>query len=168
MLRAVDTALDMGVIVSLDINHREKLWSAADAAEVLGPLAQKVNHLIASEDELRILGGASEEATIAAALSGVAESVVVKRGSAGVTIVTADDRCNVRARPVEVIDTIGAGDAFTAGYLSGVLEGCSPRESGSRGVDVAAFAVSSRGDWEGLPTRDELTLLALASGETVR
>lgn len=167
-LRAVDTARDMGVIVSLDVNHREKLWSATAAAEVLGPLARRVNHLIASEHELQILGGGSEEENITLAVSDGIESVVVKRGAAGVTIITSADRYDVPARAVEVVDTIGAGDAFTAGYLSGVLEGCAPRACASRGVDVAAFAVSSRGDWEGLPSRDELALLTLASGETVR
>lgn len=167
-LRAVDMARDLGVTVSLDVNHREMLWTTTAAAEVLGPLAQRVNHLIASEHELRILGEDSEEANIALALSLGIENVVVKRGAAGVTVVTPGDHFHVAAHAVEVVDTIGAGDAFTAGYLSGVLEGCSPRGCALRGVGVAAFAVSSRGDWEGLPSRDELELLKLSAGETVR
>lgn len=167
-LRAVDTAREMGVIVSLDINHREKLWGMAAASEVLGPLALRVDHLIASEAELQILGAGSEDENIARALSSGIEQVVVKRGAAGVTIVNSTSRFDIPARDVEVVDTIGAGDAFTAGYLSGVLEGSPPHECAERGVDVAAFAVSSRGDWEGLPTREELALLQLASGETLR
>lgn len=117
-----------------------------------------------ADDELACLGLDGEESTISAALT----SVVVKRGAAGVTVVTAGGRFDVAARTVPVVDTIGAGDAFTAGYLSGVLEGCTPRACGERGVDVAAFAVATRGDWEGLPTKDELGLLNVASGETLR
>ncbi len=167
-LRAIDMARDRGVAISFDINHRELLWSRPAAAEVLGPVLRRIDHLIASDDELTLLGGDSEEANIAIALSGGITDIVVKRGASGVTVVTEGDRFDVAARAVPVVDTVGAGDAFTAGYLSGVLDGCVPRQSAQRGVDVAAFAVSSRGDWEGLPTRDELELLHLTSGETLR
>lgn len=167
-LRALDAARDKGIIISLDLNHRALLWSRESAAEVLRPMARRVDHLIASDTELTLLGGDAEEAVVSTALAKGVTSLVVKRGAAGVTVVTDGGRFDVAARTVPVVDTIGAGDAFTAGYLSGVLDGCSPRGCGERGVDVAAFAVSTRGDWEGLPTRDELGLLDVASGETLR
>ena len=67
-----------------------------------------------------------------------------------------------------VLDTIGAGDAFTAGYLSGVLDGLSPAAALHRGTVTSAFAVAAVGDWEGLPTRDELSLLDTEAGTTLR
>lgn len=67
-----------------------------------------------------------------------------------------------------MLDTIGAGDAFTAGYLSGVLDGLSPELALHRGTVTAAFAVASIGDWEGLPTRSELSLLGAGAGATLR
>ena len=66
------------------------------------------------------------------------------------------------------IDVLGAGDAFTAGYLSGVLEDLSPVERLVRGTKVAAFCVSTAGDYEGLPTRAELDGLQLSEVVTLR
>ena len=67
------------------------------------------------------------------------------------------------------VDTVGAGDAFTAGYLSGHLDGLDVADSLRRAVTLGAFAVSTRGDWEGLPRRDELSLLdGLEMGSTIR
>jgi len=67
-----------------------------------------------------------------------------------------------------VLDTIGAGDALTAGYLSGVLDGLGPAVALHRGTACGAFAVAGVGDWEGLPTRNELSLLDTGAGSTVR
>jgi 2-dehydro-3-deoxygluconokinase len=70
---------------------------------------------------------------------------------------------------VTSIDTVGAGDAFTAGYLSALLDGGDVPARLERGTVLGAFAVSTAGDWEGLPGRDELAMLAAAqSGATVR
>ncbi|MDO5736293.1 MAG: sugar kinase [Propionibacteriaceae bacterium] len=167
-LRAIDAARDRGIAISLDINHRKMLWSRETAAEVLAPMALRVDHLIASDAELQLLGGGSEDENTEIALSAGVGHVVVKRGAAGVTVVAPGERLDVAARSVAVVDTIGAGDAFTAGYLSAVLEGNTLRERAQRGVDVAAFAVASTGDWEGLPTREELALLHISEGETLR
>ena len=67
-----------------------------------------------------------------------------------------------------VLDTIGAGDAFTAGYLSGVLDGLSPTAALHRATVTGAFAVAAVGDWEGSPTRDERSLLDTEAGATLR
>ena len=66
------------------------------------------------------------------------------------------------------VDTVGAGDAFTAGYLSALLDGGDVASRLKRGILAGAFAVSTRGDWEGLPRRDELALLDAAPGSTHR
>ncbi|WP_223202778.1 PfkB family carbohydrate kinase [Propioniciclava sp. MC1595] len=68
---------------------------------------------------------------------------------------TASGAVHVPARPVEVVDVIGAGDALCAGYLSGRLDGLGVAESLRRGVDVASACVASAGDWEGLPGRPD-------------
>jgi 2-dehydro-3-deoxygluconokinase len=69
---------------------------------------------------------------------------------------------------VPVIDTIGAGDAFTAGYLSAILDGLDLGDRLARGCALGAFAVAHTGDWEGLPTRDQLMLLDVPEGEPLR
>jgi 2-dehydro-3-deoxygluconokinase len=74
-----------------------------------------------------------------------------------------------RAAPaVTAVDTVGAGDALCAGFLSGRLDGLAVDAALDRAVRVAAFAVASSGDWEGLPRRAELELLDVEEGATVR
>jgi 2-dehydro-3-deoxygluconokinase len=94
---------------------------------------------------------------------------VVKRGAHGAGVHTAAGRFESPAVAVTSIDTVGAGDAFTAGYLSALLDGEDIAGRLHRGTVMGAFAVSTAGDWEGLPTREELVMLASArSGATVR
>lgn len=69
---------------------------------------------------------------------------------------------------MDAVDLVGVGDAFVAGYLSGLLQGADIPARLQRAVTTAAFAVSTRGDWEGLPTPEELALLDEPDGTTVR
>ena len=94
--------------------------------------------------------------------------VVVKRGARGATLFREEIRLDAPAREVSVVDVVGAGDAFTAGYLSGRLDGLSDADCLERGNVLGAFAVSTRGDWEGLPTRDELDLLTPGGRDVTR
>ncbi len=149
-------ARQAGVGVSFDVNHRARLWSREQAREVLTPLAAQADLVVASEDELDLVAPGDEQAAAARLLgAGVAE-VVVKRGSRGSTAWTADGRLDQPALAVTAVDTVGAGDAFTAGYLSALLDGLDVAERLRRGTCCGAFAVSTAGDWEGLPRREEL------------
>ena len=175
---AAKRAAAEGIVVSLDVNYRSRLWSRREARAVLAPLARHADILIASDDELDLVasgtlsGGSSDDAETALAASlleqGVGE-VVVKRGAAGAGVHTASGRIEAPALTVTSIDTVGAGDAFTAGYLSALLDGGDVAGRLQRGSIMGAFAVSTAGDWEGLPGRNELAMLgATASGTTQR
>lgn len=178
---AAERAAADGVVVSLDVNYRSRLWSRDEARAVLAPIARHASILIASDDELDLvasaalsgsdsLGNDDAETALAALLleQGVGE-VVVKRGAAGAGVHTAAGRFEAPAVTVTSIDTVGAGDAFTAGYLSALLDGEDVAGRLQRGAVMGAFAVSTAGDWEGLPSRDELAMLgATASGTTQR
>lgn len=185
---AAARAADEGITVSLDVNYRSKLWSRNEARAVLTPLARHARILIASDDELGLVAsgtdtsgrearaGASVRDSEAAELAMAAElldhgveEVVVKRGAAGAGVHTAFGRWEAPAVPVTSIDTVGAGDAFTAGYLSALLDGEDVPGRLQRGTLAGAFAVSTAGDWEGLPCTEELTLLGTStSGSTQR
>ncbi|HET8878607.1 MAG TPA: sugar kinase [Arthrobacter sp.] len=170
-----------GLTVSLDVNYRAKLWSRDEAGAVLTPLAKHATLLIASDDELALVadGGAeragtadpeaAERAMAAELLGRGVREVVIKRGAAGAGVYTAEGRLEAPAVPVTSIDTVGAGDAFTAGYLSALLDGADVAERLRRGTLAGAFAVSTAGDCEGLPTAVELALLGAApDGSTQR
>ncbi len=178
---AAERAAADGVVVSFDVNYRSRLWTRDEARAVLGPLARHASILIASDDELDLVASADlsgsysaryddAESALAAALleQGVGE-VVVKRGAAGAGVHTASGRFEAPAVAVTSIDTVGAGDAFTAGYLSALLDGEDVAGRLQRGAVMGAFAVSTAGDWEGLPSRAELAMLGtIASGTTQR
>jgi 2-dehydro-3-deoxygluconokinase len=174
---AAERAAAEGMVVSLDVNYRSKLWSRAEARQVLTPLARHATILVASDDELGLVAAVpaatrdpdAAEAAMAAELLGRGVSeVVVKRGAAGAGVHTADGRWEAPAVPVTSIDTVGAGDAFTAGYLSALLDGADVPGRLQRGALLGAFAVSTAGDWEGLPARAELALVATTPGGTTQ
>jgi 2-dehydro-3-deoxygluconokinase len=166
---AVKAGRAAGATVCLDVNHRPKLWDRARAAAALRPLAAAAHVLVASEDELPLVADGPDEPARARALLdlGVGE-VVVKRGARGASAYTGTGRHDEPARRVPVVDTVGAGDAFTAGYLSALLDGLSVEERLRRGVTLGAAAVAAPGDWEGLPTRAELDQVGRAQEETLR
>lgn len=169
---AVRGAKATGTIVCLDVNHRSRLWSAEQARRTLTPLLASVDIVVASPDELALIADAGEtvESRAQAVLDGGPSRVVVKDGVRGAW---SHSRGRGRvlhapARKATAVDTVGAGDAFTAGYLSALLDDADEPDRLRRAVTVAAFAVSGRGDWESLPDRDDLALLDLEEGETVR
>jgi len=164
-----------GSTVSFDVNFRSALWSAHRATEVLSQLAVMTDVMIASEDELSLVtppGLGEEEAVLHLGALGVRD-VVIKRGAdgatawtlAGGTVASVEHREALR---VPVVDTVGAGDAFSAGYLSAVLDGLPLGARLDRGVALGAFAVADGTDWEGLPTRRDLDLAGLPSGTIIR
>jgi 2-dehydro-3-deoxygluconokinase len=159
-----------GRLVSFDVNYRSRLWSADDARAALRPLVPLTDIVFGSVAELALLTddpAADAEAAAAELLGRGVRAVVVKRGVRGATGYTADGVTSVPARVVRAVDVVGAGDAFVAGYLSGVLDSLGTDGCLRRGAAVSAFAVGSTGDWEGLPTRAELSLLD-AEEETIR
>jgi len=168
VLKAAKKSRELGVTVSFDVNYRSLLWSKGQAAKTLGPLAALADILISSEDELALLGNGTEAAIVKRVLSGNTSTVVIKRGAKGVTLITASQTIDVPAHRVRVVDTVGAGDAFCTGFLSGVLDDIGLEAASRRGVLTSAFNVSSLGDWEGLPNRNELKLITLEAGGALR
>ncbi|GIH25863.1 ribokinase [Acrocarpospora phusangensis] len=167
----VREAAASGVLTCLDVNYRARLWGREQAAETLRPLVSSLSVVIASDDELELVapGAATTERDRVAALldAGVSE-VIIKRGGDGASGHTADQVVDVPARRVQVVDVVGAGDAFVAGYLSGLLDELDLTGRLDRAVTTGAFAVASSGDWEGLPSRSELGLLDALPGSTLR
>ncbi|WP_435204166.1 sugar kinase [Micromonospora sp. bgisy143] len=166
VVEAVRRARAAGTTVCLDVNHRGRLWNVAEAGRALRPLLSSIDLVIASDDELPVLTDAPDPVDVLLT-SGVGE-VVVKHGGDGATSHQTTGRLHRPARAVPVVDTVGAGDAFVAGLLSGWLDGLDASGRLDRAVTTGAFAVASRGDWEGLPDRAELALLDHGPGGTVR
>ncbi|MFK3983476.1 sugar kinase [Micromonospora sp. NPDC050397] len=166
VVTAVEAARTAGALVCLDVNHRQRVWSVDQAAAALRPLLPSVDLVVASDDELAVLTDGPDP--VAALLGAGVPEVVVKHGGQGATSHSERGSVHAPARTVPVVDTVGAGDAFVAGLLSGLLDRLDVAGRLDRAVTTGAFAVATRGDWEGLPTRTELSLLDHAPGSAVR
>lgn len=157
---AVETARDAGVPVSLDLNYRSALWTPAEAGECLHDLVKRADLVFATEQEARLVVPGDDPAGLAAALAALGpRDVLVKRGAAGVVAHCAGTLHVQPAHKVPVVDPVGAGDAFAAGYLAEFARGLPVAARLATATAAGAYAVTVRGDWEGLPSRADLDFL---------
>ncbi len=158
ILNVVNRAKSLAVTVSFDVNFRPALWSQIEASPVLRQLAAQSDIIFGDHAELSLLIDA-EPLDERHLLESVAElgpdQVVLKRGEYGAAALVRGEYQERGALTIDVVDTVGAGDAFVAGYLSGYLDAADVSESLLRGVVCGGLACTNPGDWEGAPTRVE-------------
>jgi len=157
--QALDFMRAKGKTISFDPNLRPMLWPSQEVmAQKLNELAFKADWVLPGLSEGKILTGYSEPRDIAAFyLDKDVKQVVIKLGAEGAYFRNASEEGVVTGVEVkEVIDTVGAGDGFAVGVISGLLEGLSMPEAVMRGNRIGAFAIQVVGDMEGLPTRAQL------------
>lgn len=162
--RAVELARAAGTSVSFDVNHRATLWADDVAAPVLARLAASADLVFAGPEEAALVLGRApaapsfEEGELLA--RELAErgprTVVIKLGALGALALSGDEVHRVAALPIAVVDPVGAGDAFVAGYLGEVVAGGSVPDALHTANACGAAVCQVPGDWEGLPTRAEL------------
>jgi len=157
-VEAMQAARESGVVVTFDPNLRPVLWtSAEEMREVLNDLAAQADWVLPGVAEGEVLVGSADADEIAAFyLDRGSRGVVVKLGAGGSCAVTAAGRTDVPAYPVTVVDSVGAGDGFAVGFISGLLDEDDVESCLHRANAVGALAVTERGDNEGLPTREQL------------
>jgi 2-dehydro-3-deoxygluconokinase len=164
----VAEARGAGVPISLDVNYRAALWSRDTAERVLRPLAAAADIVFAG-DERRLLVDEDDPKTAARAIARLGPATaVVTLGAGGAVAHAAGEDLRAPALAVTAVDPIGAGDAFVAGYLSGLLDRQPPAACLALAGRTAAFAVTVDGDWEGLPSREDLRLLDHTAGDVLR
>ena len=161
--RAVQAAAEMarasGTPVSLDINYRSTLWSAAQAKATLSPLLPYVNVIFAGLDEAFLIADGivavppgdpwRQAVDVAVRLADRVDHIVIKLGAEGALCWNRGTVTTVPAVPVHVVDTVGAGDALVGGYLGTWLHG-GPTECLQIGAELGAAACSAAGDWAGV------------------
>ena len=155
---AVETARAHGVLVSFDLNFRSALWTPERAVPVLRDLVKCADVCFATEAEAALLVDDRGPEAQAAALADLGPSqVLLKRGADG-SVAWIDGELRHQAPvPVTAVDPVGAGDAFAAGYLSQLVAGADAAQRLAVGALAGALAVTSPGDWEGLPYAADLT-----------
>lgn len=166
-LTAMRVARDAGVQVTFDPNLRLRLASAERWRELVDELARHSDVVLTGAEEAEIFCPGQD------VLGWLAErgvtTLVLKHGADGASEHDTASRESVHepARPVPVVDPVGAGDAFDAGWLSAWLRGEPAQQRLREGCAVASVVVASRGDCVGLPDA-RLRAALLSQGPDVR
>lgn len=165
VLEASSQAKQLGVPVSFDVNYRQKLWTETHAKRILLPMIQGVELLFCSARDATHLfdcqGKIQEIAQGMLELSH-AKYVVITVGEQGALLWDEMEWLHEAARPTQIIDRLGAGDALAGGVIHGWLDG--DIKAGLRyGVTLAALALSQFGD---MVITNKAELLALSRGDS--
>jgi len=166
--RLMERAKEAGITVSFDPNLRPTLWESKEImTETLNDLARLADIVLPGVEEGLTLMGSDDPAKIADYYQGLgAKQVVVKVGPEGAYARDDEQSTMIPGFKVEtVIDTVGAGDGFATGVISGIIEGLSLNDAVFRGNAIGSIQVQHPSDNEGLPTRVELDTYIAASTE---
>lgn len=150
---AVRLARKHGVKVSFDPNLRLKLWSVEEARDVLLPIAAEADYFLPGLDELKLLYATEDINEIFDRLHELGGISVVKGGDNATYLVEQGKVTAVPYFPAEhIVDTVGAGDGFCAGFLASVLRGFGHEEAVRIGNLIGSMIIQVEGDWLGAPT----------------
>jgi len=135
------------IVTSMDVTYDPTgRWM-----QTLEPALAYCDYFLPSLEEAHALTGETRPERIAAALSGFGiKGLAIKLGAEGSFITDFSQVWRVSARPVNVVDTTGAGDCFVAGFLHGLLAGLPLNECGNRGAQVAAMGIAQFGATTGI------------------
>src|SRR5262245_38162690 len=190
---ALTTARKLGLLTSFDLNYRAKLWSRQKARSTVGPLLKRVDLLIGNEEDAKdVLGIAAEKTDVRAghvdraAYERVARRIRDQYGPRMVAItlresesasvnhwsgclLAGDDFCLSRRYTIQVVDRVGAGDAFCGGLIAGLLDKMPPPEALEFAVAASCLKHSIPGDFNKVTKAEVLKLCrGDASGRVVR
>ncbi|MFD1065955.1 sugar kinase [Oceanobacillus locisalsi] len=158
MMEAIRLAKKHDVKIAFDPNIRLKMWTKEEARKVLLDILPHVDILLTGEDEMDIIIGEREpEAIIEKTKEFAIPTVIIKRGEQG--SVGYDQGKTIQAEPVQaskVVDTVGAGDGFDAGFLYGYLHNWDLERSLHFANTIGSMVVGIAGDNEGLPYYEDV------------
>ena len=157
--KLIEKAKENGAYITFDPNLRPSLWDSEEVMiKVINDLASKSDLILPGIAEGLILTGSSDPDKIADFYQNLGvEEIIIKEGSNGAYVKTSSKTFRKHGFKVEkVVDTVGAGDGFAVGIISGKLEGLELEDSVVRANAIGAIQVTFTSDNEGLPTRDKL------------
>lgn len=155
---ALECARQHRVIGVFDLNYRKGFWpSRKEVARHYEAAVRLSDIVLGTTDEVKYVTGESTIEGAVKRLLGLGPRVVcVKAGAKGSTVMTKAGGVEIPAFRTTVLDTTGAGDAYDAGFVYGVLKGWNDRRSGAFASAVAAIVVSREGAAPAMPTLEEV------------
>lgn len=143
--------------VSFDPNIRLKLWTLEQAKAAYMEIFPSVDILLTGLDEIEMINGdASDQALEDFSKRFNINQLVIKDGGNGSRLYQEGIWYSKAAFHVKVVDTVGAGDGFDAGYIYSVLHSYTPEEALEFANGVGALVTTVSGDNEGLPYLQEV------------
>jgi len=161
------TAREAGTTTAFDVNYRSKLWSTAEARDVLVDLFDDVDVLFCAERDAREV--LDQEGDVTALATGLREThgfetVVLTRGGEGALAAVEDTVHDCPAVETETLDPVGSGDAFVGAFLARRLSGGSVPEALEYGAATAALKRTLSGDLAVVTPEEVEDVLAGAGG----
>jgi 2-dehydro-3-deoxygluconokinase len=154
---AIRIAKQHGVKVCFDPNLRLKLWNIEEARPVLLELAQEADYFLPGMDELKLLYQTDDFDTIINHLKALPGDSIIKGGDDCTYLLEGGELSALPYFKVKhVVDTVGAGDGFCAGFIAGIVRGQTLSESVHLGNLIGSMVIQMEGDWEALPTREQV------------
>ena len=158
ILEAVKLAKKNNLTVSFDPNIRLKMWTKEEAKTYIEKLLPDVDILLIGDEEIEILLG---DVTIEDAIKtfhnyGIGK-VIVKKGAKGALGSDGENIYEVDAiKPKALVDTVGAGDGFAAGFITAFINGKNLEYCVRYANAVGSLVVGVEGDNEGLPYHEDV------------
>lgn len=155
---AVRYARRNGVLVSFDPNIRMKMWKENDYTDLMLRILKQSDIVLLGLSEAEVLLGTQDMNRVFREIFsfGTAKYIAVKDGANGAWVSDGGEPVHCPPMDCESVDSVGAGDAFNAGFLSGLLEEQPLRVCGEMGNIMGGMATQSLGDFEGLPSKEEM------------
>ena len=162
--------------MAFDLDYRPVFWGVASheqggemfvaserVTEVYRSVLPDCDLVVGTEEEVRIAGGSTETREALLSIRGLSgATIVLKVGAMGAIVFPGEipenleDGVKVQGFPVEVFNSVGAGDAFMSGFLSGWLREEPLEECLRLGNACGAIVVSRHGCSPAMPTTEEL------------
>jgi sugar/nucleoside kinase (ribokinase family) len=157
---AVDIAAASGSLISFDVNFRRKLWGPQEGMAEM-ERAFSVSNIVfcGFEDAVILFGVETPEDALKVLASYGPQRVVVTKGAEGALMWCDGEVYEGKGRPVPIVDATGAGDALAATVLAGMMFGWPHRKTIDFACVVGSVVCSVVGDFEGVPSREELEAL---------
>ena len=158
IFHAMEVAQANNCAISFDPNIRTKLWKNHDYIPLMHTIIAQSNFVLLGLDEANILYGTKDITKLVDILSAskALRFLAIKDGAQGAWVSDFKETLHIPCAPCQCIDPIGAGDAFNAGFLSGLLKNAPLATCGAMGAILGAKATETSGDIEGLITEQEM------------
>lgn len=170
VLFAMELAKKNNMKISFDPNIRKKLWKSRDYTKPILDLCLKSQIVLLGLDEAKVLLHTEDKDEIINYFfeKGKAEYIAIKDGVKGAFVADKKNKVFIPPYPCKCIDPIGAGDAFNAAFLVGILEGKDIEVCGKMGGIAGALATETLGDIEGYPSIEKIKSISNNIEETFR